>query len=178
MSDFAPAIAAVLRHEGGYVDDPADHGGETNYGISQFIIRHESLTAADLGLPSLEHGALKALTPERAAAIYRAVFWDRYGYGRIRDQRCASKVFDTAVNMGPAWAARLAQMSCTPSSPLEVDGVIGPATVRAINETEPQVFLAAFSARQAQRYAHIIDADATQEAFRSNWMRRAAWLGD
>jgi len=177
VSDFDPAIAVVLRHEGGYVDDPADHGGETNYGISQVIIRNERLSAADLGLPSLEHGALKSLTQERAAAIYRAVFWDRYRYDRIRDQNAATKVFDTAVNMGPHWAHVIAQTSCTPSTPLEVDGIMGPATVRAINETEPQVFLAAFAARQAARYAHIIEADPSQEKFRRNWMQRAAWIG-
>ena len=35
MSTFEQCIDHVLKHEGGYVDDPKDLGGETNFGISK-----------------------------------------------------------------------------------------------------------------------------------------------
>ena len=32
---FNEIIEKVLEHEGGYVDDPADKGGATNFGVIQ-----------------------------------------------------------------------------------------------------------------------------------------------
>ena len=32
---FEEAVKSVLKHEGGYVNDPKDPGGETNFGISK-----------------------------------------------------------------------------------------------------------------------------------------------
>lgn len=34
---FEPALAFVLRWEGGFVDNPADPGGRTNKGITQKV---------------------------------------------------------------------------------------------------------------------------------------------
>jgi len=57
MSDnFERCIAFVLRHEGGYVNDPRDPGGETKYGISK------------RAYPGLD---IKNLTEEQAKEIYR-----------------------------------------------------------------------------------------------------------
>jgi len=36
---FEDAVALVLKHEGGYVNDPDDPGGETMMGISKKHIR-------------------------------------------------------------------------------------------------------------------------------------------
>ena len=35
MADFNKAYKATMGHEGGYVDDPADKGGETYKGIAR-----------------------------------------------------------------------------------------------------------------------------------------------
>jgi lysozyme family protein len=41
MSDFNQAVKVILQHEGGYVDNPNDPGGATNYGISlRFLADH------------------------------------------------------------------------------------------------------------------------------------------
>ena len=34
---FGEIIEVVLEHEGGYVDDPADRGGATNWGVTQKV---------------------------------------------------------------------------------------------------------------------------------------------
>ena len=59
-SSFDLAIPIVLENEGGYVNDPADPGGETKYGISK-----RSYPALDI----------KNLTVEQATAIYLRDFW-------------------------------------------------------------------------------------------------------
>ena len=35
LTDFNDIIEVVLHHEGGYVNDPKDPGGETNFGIAK-----------------------------------------------------------------------------------------------------------------------------------------------
>ena len=62
MADRFPAfINRILGHEGGYVNDPQDPGGETNWGISK-----RSYPGEDI----------KNLTLDQAAAIYRRDYWD------------------------------------------------------------------------------------------------------
>ena len=38
MKNFKEIIEKVLHHEGGYVNDPKDLGGETKYGITKELV--------------------------------------------------------------------------------------------------------------------------------------------
>ncbi len=90
---FERAMARLLGDEGGYVDNPADPGGETKFGITK------------REYPNLD---IAALTPATAAAIYYRDWWQRYGYGDLPGP-IAVKLFDLAVNIGPDHAARCIQ---------------------------------------------------------------------
>uniref|UniRef100_UPI0039E582BF glycosyl hydrolase 108 family protein n=1 Tax=Klebsiella pneumoniae TaxID=573 RepID=UPI0039E582BF len=59
---FDDLIGRVLGHEGGYVNDPRDPGGETQFGISK------------RAYPNVD---IKGLTRETAISIYKRDFWDR-----------------------------------------------------------------------------------------------------
>ena len=59
---FDEIIEKVLEHEGGYVNDPDDAGGETNYGI------------AKRWYPNVD---IKNLTKEQAKKIYHTDYWRR-----------------------------------------------------------------------------------------------------
>ena len=88
---FDAALAFVLAREGGYVNDPRDPGGETNFGICK-----RSYPAEDI----------KNLTKQRAGEIYKQDFWDALGL----DQYPAGltlAMFDTAVNLGKSRAQEL-----------------------------------------------------------------------
>jgi len=61
--NFNLAVDFVLKHEGGYSNDPNDPGGETNFGISK---RYH---------PDVD---VKNLTVEGAEQIYKAQYWDAY----------------------------------------------------------------------------------------------------
>lgn len=91
MSDFQTAVNLVLNHEGGYVNDLADPGGETNWGISK------------RWHPDLD---IKSLTKEQASAIYQNAYWTP-AMEQEPDQRMGNALLDTAVNQGPAVAAQL-----------------------------------------------------------------------
>src|SRR5690348_4888364 len=91
MSDFAAAVAFVLAREGGYVRDPADPGGETNYGISK------------RQYPSLD---IPHLTRDQAISLYERDYWIPCNCDAL-DQGPALAVFDTAVNLGVAPATSM-----------------------------------------------------------------------
>ncbi|WP_052351548.1 glycoside hydrolase family 108 protein [Deinococcus pimensis] len=84
MSLFDECLTLVLGHEGGYVNDPFDPGGETNWGISK------------RQYPNLN---IRALTREDAARIYRRDYWDAMMCDTL-PPGLALCTFDTAVNSG------------------------------------------------------------------------------
>jgi len=84
MNSFDAALKLILAHEGGYVNDPRDPGGETAYGISR------------RAYPNVN---IRALTPESAGAIYKRDYWDACGCGQL-EPALALCVFDSAVNHG------------------------------------------------------------------------------
>jgi hypothetical protein len=117
-NSFEPSLAHVLKHEGGYVNHPADPGGATNLGITAATLaraRGHPVSAADVA----------ALTRAEAAAIYRRFFWNS-ARGDDLPAGLDHAVFDLAVNSGPGRAARLLQRVLAVAE----DGVIGPASSR------------------------------------------------
>ena len=83
----------VMGAEGGYVNDPADPGGETQWGISK------------RAYPNVD---IKALTRDGAKAIYARDFWARIEADRLADS-VAFQLFDFAVNSGIETAVRYLQ---------------------------------------------------------------------
>ena len=111
---FERVIGIVLEHEGGYVNDPVDPGGETNYGISK------------RAYPDIDIGAL---TREQAKAIYRRDYWDRLTLDRLEtDPMLRGSMFDMAVNSGPLRAVELLQRAANAFliSQITEDGRMGP----------------------------------------------------
>jgi lysozyme family protein len=91
--NFDEAFDRLIGHEGGYVNNPADPGGETNWGISK------------RSYPQLN---IKTLTREDAKLIYRNDFWRRINADRLYDG-VAFQMFDFAVNSGIETAVRYLQ---------------------------------------------------------------------
>jgi lysozyme family protein len=112
---FETAFDRLLGHEGSYVNDPNDPGGETNWGISK---------------RSYPHVNIKALTRDGAAAIYREDFWDRIHADTLPDS-VAFQVFDFAVNSGVSTAIRYLQRAVGVAD----DGYWGPVSQAAASAT-------------------------------------------
>jgi len=183
MSTFEAAIPVIMSHEGTdtnfWVDDPADRGGETCWGISMLMIKAEKMTPQDLGLdiPAFFPGCLKKMTKATAQDLYCRFFWNKYGFGAILDQTAATKVFDCAVNCGPKRAAKIVQGAVNTLTPgkLIVDGAFGPMTFGAVNALDSRKFVKAMSVVMADYYESIIAARPANAKFRNNWLRRAQW---
>jgi len=109
---FQQVFANVIGIEGGYVNNPADPGGETKYGISK-----RSYPGEDI----------KNLTRERAEDIYFKDFWCYLKCDKL-DPALAEFVFDFGVNSGVGAAAK-AMQKAVGALP---DGIIGPKTLALI----------------------------------------------
>ncbi|WMW80935.1 glycosyl hydrolase 108 family protein [Undibacterium cyanobacteriorum] len=97
MADFYQFLPALLRNEGGWVDDPIDPGGATNKGVTfgTFKIYAERVLGIE---PSLQN--LRRLSNDQAGRIYKAEYWDALRGDDIAHQLLANIVFDFYVNAG------------------------------------------------------------------------------
>lgn len=104
MMDIDQLIDVLLEREGGYVNNPADKGGPTNYGITEAVARAQGYA-----------GPMQSLPREEAAAIYTRLYWLRPRLDEVakRSDAVAAELFDTGVNMGPAVAVTFLQRALT-----------------------------------------------------------------
>ena len=154
-SIFDECVDFVLldRIEGGYVNDPRDPGGETNFGISK------------RSYPKVN---MKTLTREGAVEIYKRDYWDAAGCDDL-PSKVALVVFDCAVNQGVGIARRLLQKALGVRS----DGVIGPKTLAAVKKADEQELMIGILGWRLRRYAFTANA-ATYMRGWSNRVIRAA----
>jgi lysozyme family protein len=173
MSKFETAIPVIMKHEGGWVNDSVDPGGETNYGWSMLTIKRLGLHPNDLGLNQSEFtpGCLKLMSANTAITLYRKYFWNKYAFEAVMDQTSATKMFDAAVNMGPRRAIGFAQRACQ----IAVDGIMGQVTVAAINKMNGEDFVRAYAKQMTSYYESIIVRNPSLVKFKNNWMKRAQW---
>jgi len=118
--NFNRAVDAVLKHEGGFVNHPADPGGATNKGITIANFRRYVK-------PTGTVGDLKALTTDQAKTVYRRMYWDAVHGAELPDG-VDFAVFDFGVNSGPDRAIKYLQRIAGVAQ----DGRIGPATLKAV----------------------------------------------
>ena len=78
-------ISKTIHNEGGYVNDPDDIGGETNFGISKHSFPKEDI---------------KNMTFERAILIGYSYFWFPLQLSTYTNDGYAWKCFDIAFNCG------------------------------------------------------------------------------
>lgn len=156
MSYFLKAIIPVLEHEGGYVNHPADPGGETNFGITKRVY------------PNLD---IKSLTKDQAIGIYHRDYWMPY-MDKIKDYRVAAKLFDMSVNMGHSRANKILQKSLF----ITADGVFGPQTLIAVNKAVPDTLLKEIITNQLEFYDNLVQKKPDMLVFLKGWTKRASWV--
>lgn len=123
-------IDQIITVEGGYVNDPADSGGETSFGITVAVARANGYD-----------GAMRDMPRSAAFDIYSAKYWDAVRGDDLLElsEAVAEEVVDAGVNMGTCRAGKFLQRALNVLNvggalypDLAVDGVIGPRTIRAL----------------------------------------------
>ena len=175
-AQFNPAFVATVGLEGGYVDNPLDSGGPTNWGITQADAR--------------SHGYMldmKNMPLEMAQIIYKSDYWNVLGLDTCDDQGIAGAMFDAAVNCGEGTSAGWMQEVLNalgkgdgvdaPLWPiLKVDFHFGPDSMAALNtcvSISPhytQVAIEAFNCLKGASYIHDTEKYAHNRAFFLGWI--------
>lgn len=156
--NFEAALKAILHHEGGYVNHPADPGGMTNLGVTKRVweewVGHE-----------VSEKIMRELTPEIVGPMYKVKYWDKIK-GDELPTGVDYVVFDAAVNSGPGRAAKWLQ-ACVGVEP---DGGIGPKTLAAVRAFDANQLIEDYAKR---RLSFLIDLP-TWNTFGKGWGRRVA----
>jgi lysozyme family protein len=156
---FETAIEFVLNHEGKYVNDIDDKGGETKYGISK-----QSYPNVDI----------KNLSIEKAKEIYRKDFWESQNYKKIHNDDLAIKIFDLSVNTGSKRANKLIQRALRAvGKKVQENGILNDVVICLINESDPTDLLAALKSEAAGYYRTIVNTKPKRAKFLNGWLNRA-----
>ena len=167
MADFETTYQVILSHEGGFVltEIEDDAGGKTYAGIS--FRSHPDWTGWKMieqngSAPTLE---LRNAVRER----YLQSYWNRIKGDDITNQNVASAIMSLAVLSGVATAARMVQVSLK----MVPDSIIGPISIDAINEIDPEKLLLRLYATRTKRYRTIVRKKRSQKKFFEGWVSRA-----
>lgn len=155
MADFLKAIALLIEREGGYVNDPADPGGETKFGISK-----RSYPMADI----------ENLSVQDARDIYFSDFWQPAGCDGL-PQIVAESVLDFAVTSSVRRSVRTLQQAVGTT----IDGVPGPDTMAAA-AANPELTAARFAIIRMAYYAELTRKQKKNQKFLAGWILRSAGL--
>lgn len=152
MSSFDDAFDLLMGNEGQFVDNPADPGGATMWGVTERVARAYGY-----------QWAMKDLSRDTAKAIAKQYYWDPLHLDDIHS-RVAFQVFDANYNGGHA--AQWLQAAVG----VNQDGIIGKDTIAAVNNVDPLKVVLRFDAYRI-RYLVAIPAWPT---FGKGWMSRIA----
>jgi len=145
---FDDAVKIILRSEGYYSDHAKDPGGKTKYGISK------------KAYPDLD---IKTLTKEQAISIYKRDYWNSIKLSEF-PASLRLVVFDGAVNQGVRTTIRRLQHSIS----VEVDGIVGPVTLKALRECNAIEVRNNFIMRRYYSYSKLLG----WETFGKGWCKR------
>ena len=185
MADFNEAFGKTMAHEGGYVNDSTDAGGETYKGISRVYNPGWSgwaVVDAAKAQGKVNSTILNSnvALQQNVGAFYKDKYWDVNRLDHMT-QKVAEEMFDTGVNMGTGRASRFLQKALNYLNrngklygELTVDGKIGPASLNAIKacKKDERVLLAMLNTLQGMHYMNYMDKSPSQKKYARGWFKR------
>ena len=156
IENWDKAIALVLQHEGGYDNHPSDSGGRTNHGVMQKVWEDY------VGHP-VDEQEMRDLTIEMVTPLYKEQYWDACHCDEL-PQGIDYLTFDFAVNAGTGRAVKTLQRALK----IEADGVIGPITLKALQDANAESFVNDFSNAKEGFYRSL----STFPIFGKGWLKR------
>jgi lysozyme family protein len=166
-------IDEIIRVEGGFVDDPSDSGGKTNYGITEIVARSFGYI-----------GRMHDLPHDVAYSIYVTRYWDTVRGDELMSlsERIVEEVVDTGVNMGVNRAGKFLQRSLNVLNNREkyyrdvvVDGLIGQGTLTALevylSKRDESTLVKMLNCLQGAFYVELAERREKDERFISGWFK-------
>ena len=116
MAIFDTLFDRLMKHEGGYVNNPNDPGGETMWGVTKSVARQYGYT-----------GAMRQLPKATAQQIADKLYWQAIQGDKL-DRAIAWQLVDAAYNHGNRNAVKMLQRAVGVTD----DGIIGNQTLAAV----------------------------------------------
>lgn len=113
---------------------------------------------------------------EQIKQVFKRNYWDKNRLSEIHSQKIAHEIFDRGVLSGRKVAAKIAQRVLGFEG-AEVDGVIGPNTLKALNVYDENAFDKQYDQFEKRFIDEIIESKAKYgvylERYRNGWTARA-----
>lgn len=180
MKSVEQIAAEIVAREGGYVDDPDDPGGATNYGVTIGTLRRLDRDLDGDGV--VTKADLKRLTAGQAADIFVEHYFRRPRIDALPESLHAS-VFDMYVNSGANAVKILQRLLVAMRIPVAIDGIIGPQTIAAAARAQaaaPDHLADAYGIARRNYYYALADRRPASRKFarrrdggKGGWIRRA-----
>jgi lysozyme family protein len=177
MGNFNDAIEYVLGNEKGFVNNPNDAGGATNFGLSLRFLR--SIDADRLKkygiFGELTVNVIRELHVEQARNIYRGEFWEAAPFESVTDQLVCNYCLDMAVHHGINEAVKLVQRASwavyRKRSYIRDDGIMGSGTLEVLNDLGDS-FLPVLIAMRASYCRLLVEIRPKDKDFLDGWLDR------
>lgn len=184
MADFNKGYEKTMAHEGGYVNDPSDSGGETYRGVSRKNFpfwegwKDIDRLKKEVGFPA--NLLSEQQLTDKVKNFYKTNFWDKMLLDSFKSQDIAEELFDTGVNCGSVIAAKFLQRTLNILNnqgklynDISVDGIIGTTTLNLCNRYYyPEKIYNLLNVMQGAKYIEIAERNSTQEKFIAGWLNR------
>ncbi len=171
---------AIVAREGGFVNDPDDPGGATNFGVTIHTMRRLGLDLTGDG--RVTEADVRALTRDKAVEIYITHYFTRPRISELPEPLWAT-VFDMQVNAGSNAVRILQRLLNDMGQDVVVDGAIGPQTIRATHAAyagAPEHMADAYGIARRNYYYAIADRRPASRKFarrrdggKGGWITRA-----
>jgi lysozyme family protein len=191
MANFLEAYNITCAHEGGYVNDPDDVGGETYKGISRkynpswkgWLIIDQLKTEPNFPQTAYDSVPLNAMVGD----FYKANYWDVNLLDQFDSQNLGNEMFDTGVNMGISRAAKFLQQSLnylnkngSLYADITADGKIGKNTLAALDacmgyQGDSYIYKI-LNLLQGNHYLDYMSDSPSQEKYAYGWLKRVDFI--
>lgn len=177
MPSVEEVAAQIVAREGGYVNDPDDPGGATNFGVTVGTMKSLGL---DLNKDSrVDATDVRMLTRAQAQQIFVEHYFRRPRLAELPEPVQAS-VFDMYVNAGANAVKILQRLVARMGFAATADGVIGPQTLAAAQDAAaaaPDHLADAYGiARRNYYYALADQRPASRKYARTRAGGKGGWI--
>ena len=180
MKSVREIAEEIVGREGGYVNDPDDPGGATNFGVTIHTMRRLGLDIDRDG--DVDARDVRALTREQATDIFIRHYFDKPRINLLPEPLRPS-VFDMYVNAGGNAVKILQRLLREFGEKVTVDGALGPATAAATHRafaSAGHYLVDAYGIARRNYYFRIADRRAASRKYartraggKGGWIRRA-----
>jgi lysozyme family protein len=170
----------IVHREGGFVNDPDDPGGATNFGVTIHTMRRLGLDLDRDG--DVDVADVRRLTREGAVDIFIKHYFEAPMIGDLPEPLQAT-VFDMYVNAGGNAIKILQRLLRDMGFTLSIDGALGPQSLAAVREAYSRAtgyLVDAYGIARRNYYLRIADRRPASRKYartragkKGGWIRRA-----